>query len=197
MEPIFEYYGDYKSMTVVEPSEVFFQNAVDKAKKLSNVTLINDFFEKVELKVNPIDFILVSGLLHEIPDIEDFLNEIKCKCSNETIIHVNVPNAHSFHRLLAYKSGMIDKPEDFSSTQIKLQVNRIFTLSTLKSLVEMAGFEVIDSGSYFIKPFTHAQMKFLFDNKIINNEILEGFYNMTEYMPELGSEIFVDLRLKR
>jgi len=196
-EPLFEYLKEYKSMTIVEPSNEFFHIAVEKAKILPNIILVNDFFEQVKLDNNKVDLILVSSLLHEVPDANYFLNCIKNKCSENTVVHINVPNANSFHRLLAYKSGLIENPNEFSDTQIKFQVNRVFDLATLKGVVEEMGFEVINSGSYFVKPFTHIQMKLLMDNNIINESILNGFYNMIEYLPELGSEIFVDIRLKK
>ncbi len=197
MEPLFEYFHDFDSMVVVEPSTVFFENAAEKAKAYKNVSLINEFFENAHIDTNQADLILISSLLHEVPDAEKFLNSVRQKCKYETVVHINVPNACSFHRLLAYKSGLIAAPEEFSSMQIKLQQNRIFDLGSLANLVSSADFEVIDSGSYFIKPFTHLQMKALLDTKIIDEKILEGFYDMVEYLPELGSEIFVDIRLKR
>lgn len=197
MEPLFEYFDDFDSMLVVEPSSIFFENAIEKAQGNNKISLVNDFFENVQINNNNIDFILISSLLHEVPDVEKFLYGVKQKCQIDTIIHINVPNANSFHRLLAYKSGLIGTPEEFSATQIKFQVNRIFNLDALKALVNGVGFEIVDSGSYFIKPFTHGQMKELMERNILNEKILEGFYNMVEFMPELGSEIFVDIRLKR
>ncbi len=196
-EPLFKYFKDYKLMTIVEPSNEFFQIAVDKAEKSSNIRLVNDFFEQAQLSDNQFDLILISSLLHEVPDLENFLKIVKNKCSKETVVHINVPNSNSFHRLLAYKSGIIENPNEFSDTQIKFQVNRVFNLAILKNIVKDIGFEIIDSGSYFIKPFTHLQMKSLIENEIIDEDILDGLYNIIEYMPELGSEIFVDIRLKK
>ena len=53
----------------------------------------------------------------------------------------------------------------------------------------------LEMGSYFVKPFTHRQMEQCMENNIINNEIIEGFDRMIKYMPELGSEIYVNFSL--
>ena len=48
---------------------------------------------------------------------------------------------------------------------------------------------------YFIKPFTHKQMFEMLETKIIDEKVLEGLYGMTKYMPNLGSEIFIEFKL--
>ena len=108
-----------------------------------------------------------------------------------------MPNAKSFHRLLALESGIINTEFHLSENNIALEQTSIFDLSTLSELIENNGFEIIESGSYFVKPFTHAQMANLIDQQIINNEMLEGFYNMEKYMPGLGSEIYVNVKIKK
>ena len=47
-------------------------------------------------------------------------------------------------------------------------------------------------GSYFVKPFTHKQMENLLKEGIINEKIIDGLNGMTKYMPNLGSEIYID-----
>ena len=196
-EPIFEYFNHYKKMVVIEPSDIFFKIATEKALKKNNVKLINSFFEDVDLLEENIDIILLSSLLHEIKDTKLFLKQILSKCSESTVIHINVPNSNSFHRLLAYESGLIDSPSEFSNNNHKFQVNNVFNLDSLEELVRSVGFEVLDKGSYFVKPFNHGQMKNVIDNNIIDVNILNGLNNMIKYMPDLGSEIFVDVRIKK
>ena len=56
------------------------------------------------------------------------------------------------------------------------------------------GFQVIDQGSIFIKPFTHRQMQDLVDKKFLTREMLAGFDELTKWLPEFGSEIWVTAR---
>lgn len=55
------------------------------------------------------DFIIISGLLHEVPDPKKLLQSIYKICKQDTLVHINVPNVYSFHRLLAYEMGCIKK----------------------------------------------------------------------------------------
>ena len=70
-----------------------------------------------------------------------------------------------------------------SELHISLQKNISFNRKLLTEVLTKIGFKIMDSGSYFIKPFTHKQMYSMLNN-------------MTKYMPELGSEIFVNVKLK-
>ena len=49
-------------------------------------------------------------------------------------------------------------------------------------------------GSYFVKPFSHAQMLKCVEQGIIDENILEALYKLTAYLPEYGSEIYVNYR---
>ena len=101
---------------------------------------------------------------------------------------------NSFHRLLAKESGFIKNEHDKSQNNILLQQHTNFDMDMLKSMVQDVGFTVINSGDYFIKPFTHSQMKQLMDIDILTNEMLDGLYAMQKYMPNLGSEIFIEAK---
>ena len=58
-----------------------------------------------------------------------------------------------------------------------------------------AGFEPIDQGSYFVKPFTHAQMSQLQGIGLMSERMLDGLWGLEKHLPGLGSEIYVNLRL--
>ena len=140
------------------------------------------------------DLVVVSALLHEVIDCAALLDAVRSVCSPETIVHLNVPNARSFHRLLAVEMGLIETPTELSAAQIALQQHRTFTQGSLAALAEAHGFRVIDQGGYFVKPFTHAQMQALQADGFLTPQMLEGLWGMARRMPDLGSEIFVNLR---
>lgn len=54
--------------------------------------------------------------------------------------------------------------------------------------------EFADSGSFFVKPFTHAQMEQCLNNGVVGENVLDGLDKMIEFMPELGAEIYVNCR---
>ncbi|MBR1729366.1 MAG: methyltransferase domain-containing protein [Selenomonadaceae bacterium] len=168
------------------------------------INIVNGFFEERynELQQKHFDFILCSGLLHEVENPKKLLSAIFSVADKDSIIHINVPNAKSFHRLLALESGLISSLKEFSDRNKMMQQHSVFDLEDLKNLIVEIAFknqnevEFLDSGSYFLKPFTHSQMAACLSNRIFGEQVLEGFYKIVKYMPELGCEIYVNFKLK-
>jgi hypothetical protein len=109
---------------------------------------------------------------------------------------MNVPNAHSLHRLLALEMGLIASPFELSAQQKTLQQHSTFDLPALARLAKEAGFSVLESDSYFIKPFTHAQMEALRRSGFLTDAMLEGFHGLARHLPGLGSEIYLNARIR-
>jgi len=204
-EPVFKYFDDFDTMTVVEPRFEFIEHAKQLAQNNPKINCIQGFFEDQtnELALQNYDFILAAGLLHELaneqsPEYERpaiFLEALKSVCSPNTVIHINVPNMYSLHRIVAKEMGLIDDVGQQSDMQIKLHQYSIFSMDSLVQLIECHHFKIIDSGSYFVKPFTHDQMYRMLAAHIIDKNVLNGLYQLAKYLPEYGSEIFVDCRV--
>ena len=184
---------EFKYFHIVEPIASFIEEAVDE--KSPNIFLYNDFVENItEFRNIQFDLIIISSLLHELIEPHILMRTIFNISNYETIIHVNVPNANSFHRLLALEMGLINSIYEKSNNQKLLQQNSTFDINTLVELCKSFGFTVVEKGSYLIKPFTHLQMQQQIDNKIISFNVLDGLYKMVKYFPENGSEIFLNLK---
>lgn len=193
IDPIFKYVDDIR-FTIVEPSDEFCENV----RKISGdrVRCLHGFFEEIEGELEKeYDMIICSSLLHEVENPDKLLSAINEVCNKDTIVHINVPNANSMHRLLAYESGIIDDTHKMSQRNKILQQHNIFDLEGLTELVKKNGFNILNQGSYFVKPFTHEQMYNMLNSGVINEKILDGFYNIERYMPGLGSEIYVNCRI--
>ena len=98
--------------------------------------------------------------------------------------------------LWAYKSGLISHIGDLTGTANILQQHTTFNMKTLAEMVENFHFSIIDNGSYFIKPFNHKKMQTLLNENILDENLLEGLYDMVDYFPNSGAEIFVNCRVK-
>ncbi len=195
MDPIFKYLdqNQFDEYVFVEPAPVFFNNAMIVSRNNERIKGFNETFTfKSELE-NRFDLIICSALLHEVEDPQQILADIAKICGIETIVHINVPNANSFHRLLALAMGISKNTKEFGERNVKLQQNRIFDLEELEDLVGHF-FKIIDKGDYFIKPFTHEQMYAMVQNKIIDRTVLDGLYEMSNYIQGVGSEIFVNCK---
>lgn len=198
LEPLFEYFDNYKKMTIVEPSSVFFKNARNQAQHDARIECIHAFVEEVvgQLQEDAFDMIIVSGLLHEVENPRIFLREIKRMCGLHTIVHINVPNAHSIHRLLGMEMSLIGNEFALSDANVKMQQHSVFSLNTLKMLVEEEGFHIIEEGSFFIKPFSSSQMEAGIQQGIFDESLLEGLYKLERHLPGFGSEIYINIFLK-
>lgn len=197
MDTLASYVSGYTNFTIVEPGQDFMEKAKNDLKGNENVHFINGYFEKELDQINKstYDFIIVSSLLHEVENPIELLSAIKSICTPQTIVHINVPNRLSLHRILAYEAGIIKSLGDKSGRNNDLQQNYIFDAESLEQMIRDVGeIEICEKGSYFVKPFSHKQMEECLRYGIIDEKILNAFYNVTKYMPEYGSEIYIQFK---
>jgi 2-polyprenyl-3-methyl-5-hydroxy-6-metoxy-1,4-benzoquinol methylase len=198
LRPLFTDLDPTIRVAVVEPSAEFASNARELAVGRKEIAVVESFLEQAPAELHPggFDFIVLSSLLHEVEQPQQLLQALRPHCHNTSVVHVNVPNAYSLHRLLAVEMGLIDDPFELSSSQKRMQQHCTFDLDSLRELLRQQGFEVQSSGSYFIKPFTHSQMQGLCDSGFLTEAHLDGLFRLTRRMPEFGSEIYVNARLR-
>lgn len=205
MEPLFWYVDDFEKWIVVEPSKEFCDNAKKLAKDRGNkeIVCIEDFFENATEQITKeigerdgIDYIVCSSLLHEVENPNLLVQAVKRICNKDTVVNINVPNAKSIHRILAYEMGIIEDCYKKSERNISLQQHNVFDMETLIQCVSANGFEIIEKGSYFPKFLTHKQMELCMETGVFREEFLDGLYRFGNYVPEFGSEIFVQMKLQ-
>lgn len=196
LDPLYPYVHGWNSYAIVVPGIEFFDAL--KASNLYNVDIYNGYLEDIyeELLGNEFDYIFLSGVLHQVPNLQIFLKAINQLSSCDTVVHINVPNAYSFHRLLAMEIGYINNIFEKSETNTRLQVRWVFDKNSLYKVVQDNGFEVLDFGTYFIKLFTNEQMEKLINLGVFEKDLLLGLENMVKYLPDMGCEMFVNIRLK-
>ncbi|UTC75948.1 class I SAM-dependent methyltransferase [Treponema sp. OMZ 792] len=193
MQPVFTELGNikYKKYTCIEPSLQLYENAKQKAIGNKKIECINDFFPSEKMNNKKYDFIICSSLLHEIENQEEFLEAIKRNCKKESKVYFCVPNANSFHRILAKRMGIIRNINEKTERNVELQQNNVFDVDSLKEMLEDKVFFIMECGTFFMKPFTHKQMYMAFKEKIIDEKVLEGLYNCSEEFSKNGSEIYM------
>jgi ubiquinone/menaquinone biosynthesis C-methylase UbiE len=194
MYPTFQSYQDFEKFCVVEPGDMFMRHARELAGDDKRISLINFKFENVYQMFleGYFDFIIASSVLHEVKDCTQFMKCIYAVCGEFTCVHINVPNAQSFHRILGHKMGLVDSTASLTPTQELMQQYHTFDRNSLVKLVCDTGFLVIRSGSVFMKPFSHEQMDRMMKAGIINEKTLDGLYELADAFPENGSEIYVN-----
>lgn len=181
--------------TVVEPTLPFIENARRLAAGRPGCRVMAGRLEDIELGQEAFDMIVVGCLLHEVESPQALLAVIRHLCSPRTTVHVNVPNARSLHRLLAMAMGLIKRTDELSTTQRTMQQRATYDQDTLEAEITRAGFLVVERGSLFVKPFTHAQMQRLVDDGFMTTRMLDGLDRLTADLPGIGSEIWCNARL--
>jgi 2-polyprenyl-3-methyl-5-hydroxy-6-metoxy-1,4-benzoquinol methylase len=197
LNPLYSHIDGYKKYTIVEPGKDFTKAL--KGQESHNISVINGFIEDIYeiLPKNEFDFIFLSGVLHQAPQPSTILKALKHLCKEDTVVHINIPNASSFHRLLALEMGYIDTIFEKSESNVRLQANWVFDKDSLYKLVQENGFEVADFGTYFLKILTNKQIEKLIELDIVGKELIRGLERIVKYLPEMGCEMFVNLRIKR
>jgi trans-aconitate methyltransferase len=183
-------------VTVVEPSADFANGARRLVEGSPRVTVIESTLEACADRLGSFDMVVVSCLLHEVVDPMALLLAAKGRLSSGGVLHVNVPNARSLHRLLAMAMGLIADPAALSDTQRQMQQRATYDADSLEAVLHEAGLEVSARGSLFVKPFTHAQMQWLVDQGFMTPTMLDGFDRLVDPLPGLGSEIWCNARLR-
>ena len=192
--PLFRDFNDFEKMVVVEPGASFYDKAKEFAGTDKRIGLINDFFENAvqELLPETFDFIVIGGFLHEIDNPGEVLQAVKKVCDKNTIVHSFVPNANSFHRLVAFEMGIIKDVYQKSGHDELFNRVEVYNMDSFKKLFTQNGLSVTCSGTYFLKPFTNGQMDKIVTANIIDHAVLEGLNKMTKYFPDHGSEMYIN-----
>lgn len=187
-DPLFGYFNDFEKMDIVEPGNLFYENTKSKINNDTRISIVNSSIEEAVNQLNnDYDVIVIGGFLHEIDNPDEVLNLIK-KCANQdTVVLTFVPNADSFHRVLALEAGLIKTNFEFSDNDKKFGRRTVFSIQSFSELFQSVGYDVLKVDTYFIKPFAHEQMKL----DIFTDKILEGLNKMTKYIPNMGCEIFL------
>lgn len=201
LEPLFCHLQEYKKMVIVEPGQSFIDNAICLSKTAKKeIVCIKGFLEECVDQIKKLDigfdYIVLSSLLHEVEEPGKLLKAIRDICEENTIVHINVPNANSIHRLLAKEMGLIDDVHELSPLQIKMQRNHVYDTESLCGFLTKCGFEVLEQGTFFPKFLSATQMEQMLKEKIIEENVFEGLYRLIKYIPEFGSELYVQVRKK-
>lgn len=183
---------------VVEPAPAFAEGARRAAGSREDVVVVEDLAERVPVEAvgGPVDMVVVSCLLHEVPDPGSLLAAVRRFCGPRTVLHVNVPNSQSFHRLLAVAMGLVPSAKSTSDTQRQMQQRAVYDEAALEQELGDAGFAVRARGGILVKPFTHAQMQQLVDDGFLHDDLLAGLERLGEDLPGIASEIWMDAELR-
>lgn len=136
--------------------------------------------------------VLLSGLLHETSSPATMLADAFRLLAPGGHLLVSVPNAKSFHRLLAVEMGLMAAATQLSERNVALGQPVVYHRETLEALVRDAGFEALEFSGYMFKPFSNDQMARALD--AIGTDVVGGLNDLGKRFPENAAEIAVVAR---
>lgn len=138
------------------------------------------------------DTIVASHVLEHIKDPVCILKKIKDWLFPDGVLLVLVPNAFSFHRLVAVKMGLLERAEQLNDLDIRLGHRRVYTKAHLVNHLESAGWEICLTGGLLFKALSNQQIEQWF-----TEQMLDGFYELGKDFPDYAAEIYAVCRLPR
>ena len=173
-----------RSVTVVEPSATFCQ-AVGR-RLGSRVRLVNAFLEQLQTD-QQYDVIVLASLLHHLDDPVAFLRHARQLLKPGGMVLATVPNMTSLHRRVGVKAGLIKDVTDTTERNTRFQQPGRFVKATLDDVFRKAGYEIVESYGFMLKPFSNAQMESL----NLEPGIIDALFEIGKEFPDLATHLFV------
>ena len=190
----FDYVDQDAAYIIIEPERKFCgelsKYMKQSGRSYSNVVVWPYKIEDLSLAIK-FDVIILSSVLHLVDNVEIVLNKIRSLSHKDTIVHINVPNAHSVHRVLGRELGLLKRLDGLSDKDLEFGHKRIFTMKTLIDCLTKSNMYITTKGSYLLKPFDEVKME-----KLIEDEptLIYGLNKVAQKLKYLGCEIFVEAR---
>jgi SAM-dependent methyltransferase len=173
--------NEFETLHIVEGS----LELLNQIPYYPNVTKHHSYFEDYQTSLK-YDTIIMSHVLEHISNPALVLGKIYNWLASDGVFIVAVPNAKSIHRLVAVQMGLLNNEYELNERDHHFGHYRVYDQEILKDQISSAGFKIVDTGGYFLKPLTN--------NQIENNwtqEMIEGFYRAGKYFQDHCAEIFV------
>ncbi|HJV70861.1 methyltransferase domain-containing protein [Ideonella sp.] len=178
----------------VEPAARWAEAARAAAAAEPRLTVVHDYIEHAGDALAALwpagpgaDLVIVSGVIHETAEPEALLRAALRWLKPGGHLLVSVPNALSFHRLLAVQMGLIGSPEALSDRNRLLGQPRVYRPEDLRELVAPLGLAEVALDGYLFKPFTHAQMALLLPS--LGERGVQGLIELGQHFPMQAAEI--------
>jgi hypothetical protein len=176
----------------VEPAQCFADLAIAAAADDHRFVVVRAYVEEclpelVSLVPEGYEAVLLSGVVHETSMPLALLASAAALLKRDGHILVSVPNAHSFHRLLAVEMGLIASPAELSRKNRLLGQPAVYTRASLCELLREAGLVPLTFEGYLFKPFANDQMVAI--QEMLPDGIIDALDSLGRAFPDNAAEI--------
>jgi SAM-dependent methyltransferase len=184
-----------KRWVVVEPAARYVEHVRTRLSAEPRVQVVQDYVEHLAASMlsgdgSPwADMILLSSVIHETTHPQELLEAALQHLRPGGHVLVNVPNAMSFHRLLATAMGLIAEPAEPGERNRRFGQPTVYTAASLRDLFASLRLRETSFEGYLFKPFTHAQMAGVMTE--LGEAGAQGLIELGRRFPEHAAEICI------
>lgn len=176
---------------LVEPSRTYGEPARQLHENAAWFDITFSYLEDAASKLKQqypdgFDAIIMSGVLHETTNPEQLLLAAKQLLADDGWLLVIVPNANSWHRLLAVEIGLIENAGELSLRNRALGQPAVYDSTSLRVLLEKSGFHNFEFHGYMHKLFANSQMAQIV--KLFGVSMVEGLERLGQLFPDNAAE---------
>ncbi len=172
-------------LVVVDGAETYLNEL--RAEMGSRVDFIHSRFEDYT-PAQRFRHILAARILEHLSEPVSFLRRVRRWLEPTGILHVIVPNAASFHRLLGLEMGLIRDIHELGERDHRVGHVRVYDSKLLERDLLAGGFEVLERTDVMFKPLSNAQMESW------EPAIIAGLFRVVRHFPGHGNELYFRCR---
>jgi 2-polyprenyl-3-methyl-5-hydroxy-6-metoxy-1,4-benzoquinol methylase len=132
--------------------------------------------------------ILAARILEHLEDPISFLKRVGGWLTPDGELHLTVPNARSFHRLLGVELGLMADVYELSERDKFAAHYRVYDSALLEAHIAAAGLTITSKESVFFKPLSNAQLESW------EPRLIEALFRVVRHFPEHGSVLYFRCR---
>jgi 2-polyprenyl-3-methyl-5-hydroxy-6-metoxy-1,4-benzoquinol methylase len=171
---------DFDQLTVVDGA----QRLLDAMPSFPNVTKVLSLIEDFSPS-QVFDTVIIDHLLEHVADPHAILERARGWLAPSGVMLVGVPNAHSIHRLIGVKMGLLAAPTDLNDRDRAQGHRRVYTPESFEQELRGARLRVVHLGGVFLKPLSNQQIQNDWDDAL-----KEAFYQLGAEFPQNAAELF-------
>lgn len=153
-------------------------------------TIVESYFEDF-VPEGRFDVIVLGFVLEHVGEPGAILRRYKEFLAPGGRFFVAVPNGESLHRRLGHLAGLLDDVMALGPGDLQLGHQRLYSVASLSSELEQAGYRIVRKEGIFLKPLTTDQLQTL----QLGKNIIQAMCEMGVRYPELSCALLFEARV--
>lgn len=177
-----ELYPHFKNYSVLDGAEKHIELI---SKNFPLINCFNCLLEEFEADTK-YDNIVLGHVLEHVDNPFKVLEILYTKLAVGGRLLCAVPNAESLHRTAAVMMNILESNYTLNNTDESNGHRRVYDMKSLKNEFQQVGFDIINSGGYWLKTLSNKQI----DN-CYTEDMNNAYMRIGELFPEVAAEIYI------